>query len=180
MRFFLATIILSLNILPAFAQTSANPAVQARIGGLAGNYRLVTPCVECDSTITEIKMECNPKCNSGTFTMSKTDIYDMQKRAYDKKTGDWYVLPVNDSAKNDDVLIVVLDMLGPLESYPLFMVKQNGDLFKLNLVNPENFPVKVVKRKGELYITNRHHKAVSLKKAQHYKDYPLHYTYKKQ
>ena len=178
MRFFIATLIVSLHFISAFGQTT-NPAVSARISSLSGTYRAVSPCVECDSTITRLKLDCNPGCKSGHYTLTKINMHDMHRKVVVDSVGEWYVLPNKDSASNEDVLVIVLDMLGKLETYPLFMVRKDGSLFMLNQPTPERFPKSVVKLGGHLGITQKGAKPLSLEEAQKY-HFPKHYTFFKQ
>jgi hypothetical protein len=179
MRFCITILIVALNCFSSYAQL--NPSAAARKAALEGTYKATSNCVECDSTVTKLVLECNPpKCNSGMYSLVKTNYHDAMKQVCLERKGEWYVLPNEDAARDEDVLVIVLDMLGRQEKYPLFLVQSDGSLFELNRHSPERFPEAVIKKGGYLYIEQKGGEAESLNKQMHYRyDYPVFHTFKK-
>ena len=179
MRSFIATLVLVFGVVAAFGQQMANAEAIVRRSGIGGSYRCVRMGNEADSTVIDLKLDCNPGCKSGNYTLTKTDVFGVSRRVDDEKTGKWYMLDNRDSAKDANVLLIVLDMLGPLETYPIFSVEPSGNLMELNQPNPERFPLHVSMKNNKLYIMNRHGKALPLDKARKYKDIPAQYLYRR-
>jgi hypothetical protein len=176
---FCITLILTLGCLSSFAQRNA--AAAARRTALEGKYKAVSNCMGCDSMVTTLKLECNPpKCNSGMYSIIKTNYLDAEREVISERKGEWYVLENKDEARDEDVLVIVLDMLGKYEKYPLFLVQSDGSLYELNRHSPERFPKSVIKKGGYLYIDQKGGEAESLNKQMHYKgEYPIFHTFKK-
>lgn len=178
MRSLFTAAIVLLGSVTAMAQ-SGKATVEAKKRNLSGMYATAVPCHECDSNVFALELEANPGGNSGKYTITKTAYHDAYREIYYKKSGDWYVLPNIDEAKNDNILVIVLDMLGKLEQYPLFYVNDNGNLHELDQRNPERFPKEVIKLNDRYYVTKKGEKMISVDRGLMYKDLPLYHVYKK-
>jgi hypothetical protein len=178
MRSLFTAVIVFLSCLTASAK-DGRAAVEAKKSKLAGTYSTTVPGHEFDSVVYALEMDCNPGCNSGKYIMTKTSHRGPYRDVYYKKCGDWYVLPNVDEARNEDVLIIVLDMLGKLEQYPLFYVSDDGRLHELDQKNPERFPKEVIKLNDNIYITKKGEKMISLERGLMYKDPEFFHVYKK-
>ena len=172
-RSILASIIVFFTFLSANAQKATDPAVIAAANAAAGTYRIRTTCLECDSTVTTLKLESDGKSDGGTFTIKKTNTYDDgRKKVIYKREGEWYLL--ENKAKDDNTTIVVLhiDYVDELETYPCYMVMKNGNLLELNQQGTERVPQYIFRdtAKHGLYVAKKGGPALPLNKALHYKD----------
>jgi hypothetical protein len=171
MRLFVATAIALFGFVAAFGQSGS--------GSLAGTYKLHSPCTGCDSIVKTLKLECNPNCRSGRYTWTMAGYYECVKDVRHKNAGEWYVLPNEGDAKKENVKVIVLDVLGQLETYPLYLVQSDGSLKELKQRNPERFPQSIVKKDGKLYICKKGGHMESLDKATRFKDNPFYHIYTK-
>lgn len=146
---------------------------------LAGTYAVPSPCIDCDSTVTTLKLECGADCSKGSYTLTEVGYDEGFKNIKSKHRGHWYVLANSGAAKDEPVKVIVLDILGCKESYPLFLVQDNGNLLEIRQTNPGRFPLCVVKENGELYVSKKGNHRVSIRKGTTYKDNPYYHVYTK-
>lgn len=152
---------------------------QAGNSSLAGTYKLHLPCTGCDSIVKTLKLESKPGNQSGTFSITMAGYLDSVKDVRHRYNGKWFALENEGDAKSENVRIIVLDILGRLETYPLFLVQSDGNLRELKQQNPERFPEAVVKKEGRVYVAKKGGHMLALDKATRYRDNPFYHIYTK-
>jgi hypothetical protein len=168
MRFTIAAALMLLGFNNASAQSS-----------LSGTYSMPVSCLQCDSIVKTLKLECNTGCKSGKYTLKQFAYNDSMKQVQYNHSGEWYLLENVGDAKNDKASIMVLDVLGYLDTYPLFVVEKNGNLAELRDRNPERFPEDVSKGEMGLYVRKKGGHKLWVEKATSYKDDPYFHVYTK-
>ncbi len=160
MRYILATILISFNFLSAHGQ-AMDPAAIAAAASVSGNYSCMSECVECENTLTKLKLTTDANSDGGTFTIKTINLYDDgSRRVTYKYTGEWYVLQNKSKDIPDNTTIIVADVDDFPETWSLFLLKKDGSLLELNRKNPEKMPLYIYADtteygKKEVYIARK-------------------------
>ncbi len=174
MRYILVTILISFNFLSAHGQT-ADPAAIAAAASVGGTYSCMSECVECENTLTKLKLTTDANTDGGTFTIKKINLYDDgSRRVTYKYTGEWYVLPNQSKKVADNTTIIVADIDDFPETWALFLLRKDGSLQELNRKNPEKMPLYVYADttefgKKEVYIARKAAHPLPLYKTLYYR-----------
>lgn len=171
MKLLVTTVAAVMSFVSAFGQSGSS--------SLSGTYKLHLPCTGCDSIVKTLKLESNSSGLSGTYSLTMAGYIDSIKDVRHRYSGKWYMLENEGDAKKENVKIMVLDILGRLETYPLFLVQSDGNLRELKQQNPERFPYSVVKKEGRLYVSKKGGHLLALDKATSYRDNPFYHVYTK-
>lgn len=171
-RSILATVIL-FTFLSAQGQ-SADPAMIATASTLGGTYTHKTDiCMECETTETKLQLTPDGKSDGGTYLYTKTNQYsDYTKRLMYRSTGKWYLLKNKVPGDNTTIIVVDINYGDEPETYPMFLVKSDGNLLELNQQFIERYPRYIFKDTvdHELYIEREHGRPLLFKRTLHYKD----------
>jgi len=167
-----ATIILFFSFLSAHGQ-SADPAMVATASTLGGTYICKTSCLECESTVSRLKLTSDGTTTGGTYLYTKSDHYrDATKKLTYRSEGKWHLLRNKVAGDNTTIIVVDINYGDEPETYPLFLVKKDGNLLELNQQYIERYPQFLFKDSTdhEIYIAREHGRPLLLNKALHYKD----------
>ena len=154
-------------------QSAADPAMIAAASMLGGTYKCTASCIECDSTLVKLTLLSDSRKAGGTYSLLKTNIYDgAEKKLVYRSTGDWHLLKNNVPGDNTTIIVVDINYGDEVETYPLFMVRKDGNLLELNQQNIERYPRYLYKDTAnhQVYIAREGGKPMLFKKTLHYKD----------
>ncbi len=171
-RSILATVIL-FTFLSARGQ-SADPVMVATAVTIGGAYTRTTDfCLDCESTDIKLQLTPDGKTEGGTYLYTKTNHYhDFTKRMVYRSVGKWYLLKNNVAGDNNTIVVVHINYGDEPETYPMFLVRKDGNLMELNQQFIERYPEYIYKdtTDRQLYIAREGGRPLELNKALHYKD----------